>query len=625
MKTTPPLVSDSPARNGRQEKIWRWLLLVGVALALVGAKWQLIARCGSDIPFGDQWGGEAAALYMPYVQNQLGPAQLLRAHNEHRIVFTRLLDLALLKLNGQWDPLLQMTVQALLIAAFGVVLVSLSTHRLPPLAASLVGAAAVALLGSVALWENTLSGFQSQFYFLLLFSVLHVWLSTARPVFSRAWWIGQAAGVGALFSMAPAFLGPVAVLGWLAWRCLRVRATTPKAGVTVAWNLVLGLAGWCMLGPQVMEHTDRPTDASGLAHAFLHIISWPVAQWELGLLVWLPLLAFVAWQCTRPDREASQGPVLALALFVGLLSASLAYARGGIASRYAEIFSLGLIANLLCLLRLPARGRGLILKTALGTLWVAWLGLALVRHEQLDESITLQHERTRQERSAAALRECLATGSLDLMRTSGEFMEGDIQVIAVVFAEPRLRAILPLSLRAPLPLQADQSGDPAPAFALALPNRPTQAAGWSPSDQGGPNREFRSKPLSASQPLLAMYVCGVLSPPEAALELLTVEGKTYAPMHERLTSTARWQRVNFPNPGRVFRVVAREPKSGAWLAFTDPFELGRWSWLSTKALGFAQLLCRTGWVLLAIVFARSVYTWLKEDAPKTERLAEIQP
>ena len=37
---------------------------------------------------------------------------LFAHHNEHRILFTRLSGLALLALGGQWDPLLQMIVNA---------------------------------------------------------------------------------------------------------------------------------------------------------------------------------------------------------------------------------------------------------------------------------------------------------------------------------------------------------------------------------------------------------------------------------------------------------------------------------------------------------------------------------
>src|SRR5271168_1335397 len=50
--------------------IWA-LTLAAVALTVFGAKVLLIANYGSFIPFLDQWDGEAAGLYLPYLKSQL--------------------------------------------------------------------------------------------------------------------------------------------------------------------------------------------------------------------------------------------------------------------------------------------------------------------------------------------------------------------------------------------------------------------------------------------------------------------------------------------------------------------------------------------------------------------------
>ena len=52
----------------------------------------------------------------------LGSGDLFTPHNEHRILFTRLLDLGVIWLNGGWSPLLQMTVNAFLHAGFACAL-----------------------------------------------------------------------------------------------------------------------------------------------------------------------------------------------------------------------------------------------------------------------------------------------------------------------------------------------------------------------------------------------------------------------------------------------------------------------------------------------------------------------
>ena len=69
------------------------------------------------MPYWDQW-DEARDLFRPWLKGQLTWGMLFAPHNEHRIFFTRVLDLLVIRLNGQWDPLLQMTVNAAIHAAF---------------------------------------------------------------------------------------------------------------------------------------------------------------------------------------------------------------------------------------------------------------------------------------------------------------------------------------------------------------------------------------------------------------------------------------------------------------------------------------------------------------------------
>src|SRR6187402_2983376 len=74
-------------------------LVVAALLSIAGSKFTLIDNSGSDVPYGDQWYGEVACTYAPSVSGEFGVARLFAPHNEHRIVFTRLTDLALLQLN----------------------------------------------------------------------------------------------------------------------------------------------------------------------------------------------------------------------------------------------------------------------------------------------------------------------------------------------------------------------------------------------------------------------------------------------------------------------------------------------------------------------------------------------
>ena len=68
-----------------------------VFLVVLGSKLLFIQLFGSNLPFWDQWDAEGAGLFKPYLEGTLGPEHLFASHNEHRILFTRLLELAMLE------------------------------------------------------------------------------------------------------------------------------------------------------------------------------------------------------------------------------------------------------------------------------------------------------------------------------------------------------------------------------------------------------------------------------------------------------------------------------------------------------------------------------------------------
>jgi hypothetical protein len=57
---------------------------------------------GDDLPLDDQWNSEGAWMYPRVLDGTFNVHELFAPHNEHRIVWTHLLNLALFKMNGQW-------------------------------------------------------------------------------------------------------------------------------------------------------------------------------------------------------------------------------------------------------------------------------------------------------------------------------------------------------------------------------------------------------------------------------------------------------------------------------------------------------------------------------------------
>jgi len=191
-------------RFSLRPSILRALLLVATLTAILGAKFVLIDRFGSDLPYWDQWDGEGDAIYRPYLEGTLKVSNSFRPHNEHRIVPTLLLALGLFELNDrQWDGRLQMTVNTFLHGAAALLLVSWAWRWFSLRWVALFAGLVVVFFSTAVSWENTLSGFQSQFYFLLLFSLLHL----AATLLTRLNELGRTHGIGRLDLVENRFVG----------------------------------------------------------------------------------------------------------------------------------------------------------------------------------------------------------------------------------------------------------------------------------------------------------------------------------------------------------------------------------------------------------------------------------
>jgi len=171
-----------------------WLAPVIAGLMVLAVQLLLVSRAGTDVPFQDQWDVEGTRLYPAWLEGTLRCSDLWRAHNEHRIVWTHLLNLGLFAANGQWDPLVQMIAGAMVraISVAGFVWM-LGKHFSRKGRALVAGGMTLAFLPALA-WHNALWGFQSQVYFVLLFSLLALALLSAPEASALRKWSGVVAG-----------------------------------------------------------------------------------------------------------------------------------------------------------------------------------------------------------------------------------------------------------------------------------------------------------------------------------------------------------------------------------------------------------------------------------------------
>ncbi|HEX2862521.1 MAG TPA: hypothetical protein VHN79_12820, partial [Lacunisphaera sp.] len=131
-------------------------MAAGVFVAVVAAQLWLVAVAGTDIPFHDQWNIEGAWLYPAWLDGSLRPADLLQAFNEHRILWTHLLNLALFAANGQWDPEVQLAAIAVLRGLCAAGIAALAGAGRSPRGRGVVAVAVVLAFLPHLAWHNAL-------------------------------------------------------------------------------------------------------------------------------------------------------------------------------------------------------------------------------------------------------------------------------------------------------------------------------------------------------------------------------------------------------------------------------------------------------------------------------------
>lgn len=425
---------------------------------VVAGRVVFVSLYAESIPFWDQWDAEGMQLLKPWVEGRLQLADLFAAHNEHRILLTRLLSLALFEANGgQWDNLVSAYANT---AVYAAVPTALFLALAPGLAwRSSRGVLFLALLALALLpyaWENTRVGFQSQFYFMSLLAIATLWLAS-RMQGPRQFAATAATATLGLFTMASGVLAPVAAGGLL---CLRAWIGDARLRSVVAAILVL--AAIAVLGLASIPHI-APHDvyrAQGLGELLARLLpnlGWPLAgnRWT-WLLVWFPT-ATSLWRLLR-HRQADPREVFALgvAAWALLQLVAISYSRDSLSSRYLDTVALGVVANLwlgLGLLEAFARRPRPAAGVQAGVALLASLACVVALARALPSDLaTANAQRELSGLQVAHVRAFMSTG--DIAHLHGKRAQAipypDAGRLAGYLADPTLRAILPPSIRAPL-------------------------------------------------------------------------------------------------------------------------------------------------------------------------------
>jgi len=422
-------------------------MMAGAFLIVLGAMLWTVQFYGVSVPFYDEWEAEAGWLYKLYEQERLGVSEMFAPHNGHRIVFTRMAALSLYVVNGGWDPQLQLIVSAFLHALICVLLIKFGTLKLKDKNLALSISATVLLFAIPFSWLSILVAFQTQFYFMILFSILSL------NYFSSAEYkLGYLFTILAIFSMTSgAFILPAFIAATLI-EVIRNKSITKEQIVHTLISATIFTIFILTLPEETSDQDYYAQHLLGFIVTILAAISWPFrVSWGIGIIIYAPLLVFIIRAIF-----IARVPVflLSLGMFISLQILAMGYFRGGEgvppANRYWEIMIVGIWLNCMCVTYLANHSSiKFVKKAAIAWLFVAITGMASLGYQAFANGLP-----TRKAESLIAqslITEFLETGRSGQFdgRTTFEVSHLNTNVLLNLLNDETVKNLLPSTLGIP--------------------------------------------------------------------------------------------------------------------------------------------------------------------------------
>lgn len=585
---------------------------LGLFLIILGGKYMLISSHGSDVPHWDQWDIEGVELIKPWVEDTLSPGDLFAPHNEHRPFFTRGWALLAYLLNDQWDARLEMVANALLHAGGAVLLLGF-------LAPSLRGWQKPAFIALLALlfalpfgWENTVHGFQSQFYFLLLFTLVHLHGSLVRRPLSPGWWGAQAAGFAALFCMGSGAASAVVVLIMLGFKSIILRQWTRGDAYTGIASAIILATGFLLRVPAPWHDHLRPDSIPTYLHALSGLLAWPFPFFLVAPVMVAPIVMVALKARSSSSRSDTVLFVTGLGVWTWVQTAALAYGfQQGYSSRYGDLLAIGVIATaaaLAVLLNLKTDGMKRSKTAILAACWAILVVSGLLYRSFWSERHHLADLRRVHPVQISHIRNFIATGDAEGLSDQPmlHIPYPDAARLAEFLSDPTIRSILPVSIRPPIQLITDRFSthgfipNGIPPKTHAIPIDPPQGS----YTEKGVRQEgyFRSQPISPVLPMLSMTIAGTFTLDQEHLTLIGVESaEIVGPLISKVPGV-RFMNLNTFRPDGPFVISVADQSPETWIAISNPVEMGFYSWLAKKLAkqGFMILVIGLGLVVIGI-------------------------
>lgn len=313
-----------------------------------------ISLYGVDIPFWDQW-AQITTQLADLKQGTWHYHDYWAAHNEHRILFTRLISMVLFEIDDRvWSNLVEAYANTFIYGTTLALFYTLACRESNQ-ASRLIMLFAILVMAIMPFgWENNLVGFQSQFYVMILFAISLAGVASYRRPSRSTFWILTALALASLFTMASGLLGAVAVC--VAVMARSWRETLPKfyRSAVIFTMAIVVLCGLLLLPSLPGNEEFKAHGIVEHARAFSTALIWPLntitpRNLALGLIFWCPSIIWSINLLRTRTAKKYEVFLISLAAWVICQDLAIAHARGhnftSLPSRYADIAALGLLAN----------------------------------------------------------------------------------------------------------------------------------------------------------------------------------------------------------------------------------------------------------------------------------------
>lgn len=562
----------------------RFLLGAGIFLFVVGAKLWVVSVAGSSVPYRDQIDAEGESILRPWLEDRLEWQEFFAPHNEHRIVFTKVIVLATVALNGQWDAYVQVTLNALIHAVLLLVVLSWFRQHLEGWRLTAITVLSILLWVVPFDWENTLQGFQSQVYLVLGLSFLQILLVLGAERVNWKWSAGHLCGFLALGAMAGGAFSSAAIILVVAARAWKVRELSrfsiATAGIAALW-LIIGLATHTSVTGHEMSRAQTLAEA---ITAFSEILAWPTRGYlPAGVLFGLPAIVASVILLRRKEITLFQQTFIGVVIWILITAFAMAVFRGHsspLISRYLTNYTFLVIAQGLAWTIFGNRrwfNLGLIA-------WGVVVAIFLLSAFDKIWERTIKPSEQRMERQEVLVRQFLANGEASVLTQANI---RDLPYLSAAVLNDRwghdvIQQIMPAAVRAPLKI--DGAKPPLPTE-IPLSLYPVMAA--SPAGAQTESWMWRSKRYSAETlRFLRFRINGGLGDPESALTMRLVSDSSVVEVIPEGSARSRWKTINVFRPSGEWWIELEDNDNLEHIALTSPVELGVISWAVEKAIKY---------------------------------------